>query len=343
MKFIKTLLIVLVIVVIGGIVYVIMQPDDYKVSRSRVIDVPVEIAFNTVNDLKTYEDWGPWHEEDSTIVVSYGKKTTGLGARNSWTSADGNGEMWITEVKANELIHQKMRFEDYEPGDIIWNFESMQDSTKVTWTMKSKKAPFFFKMAAVYSGGWENMFAPMQEKGLKNLDELVLKQKQENMSFSFTDPKVVDTDSGTFVGYKTTSIINNEEMTKAFYKYMPMVSENVMASGYSYEEFIPGSVYYSWDEEKNETEFLVGVFLKSTDKLEQGDMEVFDIQTEKAVMSSKFGNYGSGDKEAHIAIGKYINSNNLQLVFPIYELYVNDPDKVKPKDIQTDIYYPIAE
>jgi len=343
MKFIKTLLIVLVIVVIGGIVYVIAQPDNYKVSRSKVMEVPVEMIFNTVNDLKTYEKWGPWHEEDSTLVVSYAKTTKGVGARNSWTSADGTGEMWIREVKPNEFIHQKIQFGDYHPGDMVWNFENMQDSTKVIWSMKSEKAPFVFKMMSVFSGGWEEMFAPMQEKGLENLEKLLLKQKEENMSFSFTDPQVVDTDGGSFVGYRTTSAINMEEMSKAFYKYMPMVSKKVRASGYSYDDFIPGSVYYSWDEEKNETDFLVGVLLKSTDKLEQGDMEVFEIKTQQAVMSSKYGDYGNGDKEAHRAIGKYINSQDLQLKYPIYELYVNDPANLKPTEIQTDIYYPVIK
>lgn len=343
MKFIKTLLIVILIAVVGALVYVIMQPDTYSVKRSKVIDVPVAMAFNTVNDLKTYEEWGPWHEEDSTIVVSYGKKTVGVGARDSWTSAEGPGKMWITETVPDQKIIQKLQFDEYEPGELVWEFQKLQDSTKVTWVMRSDKAPFLFKMYAVYSGGWEKMLAPMQEKGLENLKTFLLKQKEEAKTFSFTTPKIVNPKKGTFVGFRTTSATNNEDMSEAFNTYMPMVAKQVMLSDYDHEEFTPGAVYYSWDEDNNEAELLIGLFLTSLDRLEKGDMQLFEVQSEKAVMTSKFGNYGNGDKEAHNALRKYIDSLDLELIYPVYEFYVNDPAEVKPKDIQTDIFYPVLE
>jgi len=36
-----------------------------------------------------------------------------------------------------------------------------------------------------------------------------------------------------------------------------------------------------------------------------------------------------------------MKEHKLEMSFPIWELYVNDPMQVKPQEIETDIYYPI--
>jgi ribosome-associated toxin RatA of RatAB toxin-antitoxin module/effector-binding domain-containing protein len=343
MKFIKTLLIVIVIALIGGIVYVIAQPDAYKVSRTKMLHVPVDMAFNTVNDLKTYEDWGPWHQEDSTIVVTYTKKTNGEGAMNTWISAEGPGKMWTTDVTPNKEIKQKIQYEDYEPGELIWKFDSMDDSTKVTWIIKSDKTPFVFKMLSVFSGGWENMFGPMQERGLDKLDSLLTRQYYENMSYSISEPKRVNLDGVQFVGYKINSNLDQQAMSDAFSEYMQKASREVMKKGLSYDDFTPGAVFYKWDLENNESEFLIGVKLKRSQDLDSFDIDNYSTDAIQAIMISKYGNYGNGDMEAHIAIDKYLRDNELKPEYPVFELYVNDPAEVKPKDIQTDIYYPLLD
>jgi hypothetical protein len=343
MKFLRTLLIVVVIALIGGIIYVISQPDGYEVSRSRMMPVPVDMAFNTVNDLKTYEVWGPWHEEDTTIVVTYGKKTVGVGAMDTWTSAEGPGKMWTTEVEPNKEIKQKLQFDDFEPGELIWKFDSQEDSTKVTWIMKSDKAPFVFKLVSVYSGGWEKMFGPMQERGLEKLDSLLTQQYEENMSYSVSEPKLVNLKGVQFVGYKIKSKLDQESMSSAFAEYMPKASKVVMSKGLTYEDITPGAVYYKWDEENNESELLIGVMLNSYQDLSTFDLDTYTSNASQAVMISKYGNYGNGDMEAHTAIGEYISKNQLNPEYPVFELYINDPAEVKPKDVQTDIYYPLSE
>ena len=70
-------------------------------------------------------------------------------------------------------------------------------------------------------------------------------------------------------------------------------------------------------------------------------MELLKIPASKVVTLSKCGGYGDGDYEAHTAINTYLSKNNLEINLPIYELYVNDPSKVKPLEVQTDIYYPV--
>jgi effector-binding domain-containing protein len=121
---------------------------------------------------------------------------------------------------------------------------------------------------------------------------------------------------------------------------LPKAGEYAMENGLEYGDFVPGAIFNRWDEEKGETDFLVGIFLKKNLKAGEG-MKAVTIPRGNKVSISKFGNYGTGDDEAHDAINVYIQENNLTESGPVYEMYVNDPTTVQPNEIQTDIYYPV--
>ncbi len=332
----------MVILIAGAVVYVSLQPSDYTISRSKIIDVPNSMAYSALQDLKSYELWGPWHDEDTTIVVSYGKQTEGVGAESSWTSMEGPGKMWITDVAPNEKVALQIQFDDFEPGEMLWSIKDRDGKSEVTWTMKDENAPFVFKMASAFRGGRDNMFGPMQEQGLQNLDGMLMEQKEKGEEFSYTTPEITTLNGGTFVGIRHKSKIESEAFSSLFMNSLPKVSEELMAKGFSYEEFIPGAIYYTWDEENNETEFMAGLYIISgTEKLGETDFEIHQFEGTKVVKASKFGNYGTGDYEVHTAINTMIAQQKLELKLPIMELYVNDPEEVKPSEIQTDIYYPI--
>lgn len=340
MKFIKYFLLLLVTLIVLFLIYVATFSSSYDVSRSKVIKAPVSHVFNTVNDLKTWEKWGPWHEEDTTIVVTYGDVTVGVGASDSWTSKEGPGKMETVALVPNKSIDQKISFGDYDPGDIYWNFEEVADGTKVTWGMKANNNPFIFKMFAAISGGWDNMFGPMEEKGLDNLEKVVLETIPEAPKFTTSQISSKELTEKTFIGYPHKIKIDHEEMTKLFMQDMPKAGIYAKNQDLKEGDFTPGAVYTKYDEASNETEFYIGLLLNKSIEPAEG-MEIINLPAGNSVMISKFGNYGDGDYEAHMEIASYLKENNLTQKWPIWELYVNDPTKVKPEEIQTDIYYPI--
>ncbi|MDY0780270.1 SRPBCC family protein [Tenacibaculum sp. IB213877] len=337
MKFLRYLLLFFLGFVVVGLLYISMQPGSYQVSRSKVVKYPITDVYNAVNDIKTWEKWGPWHDEDSTIVVTYGDTTVGVGASDSWTSKEGPGSMKTIAVEPNKSIRQEIRFGNSDPSDILWDFEEVPEGTKITWTMKDEKAPFMFKMFSSMSGGWDKMLGPMLEKGLLNLDNAI---KEMPKKFRITEGKIVLTEDKMFLGVPYKMKIDQEAMMQAFQTSMPKVGEYAMQAGLKYDDFTPGALYHKWDEKTGETEFHIGVLLDKEINPAEG-MEVIKIPGSKTVVISKYGNYGDGDYEAHTKIDEYLKANNLTSNWPIYELYVNDPTKVKPADIQTDIYYPI--
>ncbi len=340
MKLLKRVLILLVVVLVIAVLYVLMQPSDYDVKRSHTIKAPLAKVFNTVNNLRTWEKWGPWHDEDSTIVVTYGEKTIGVGANDSWTSKQGPGKMETIAVQENKSIHQILQFGEYEPTDIYWEFKVTETGTEVTWRMQETKAPFFFKMFAAMSGGWDAMFGEMETKGLENLDKVILEDIKMNPPFKLGAITHVDLAEKRFIGYYHKIKIDHDEMTNLFMQDMPKAGMHAAKSGLKHGEYTPGAVYTLYDEKAGMTEFYIGVLLHKNIKPEKG-MVALTLDKGKGVTISKFGNYGTGDYEAHMAIDAYLKENKLTMKFPIWELYVNDPGAVKPTEIQTDIYYPL--
>ncbi|MCF2876562.1 MULTISPECIES: SRPBCC family protein [unclassified Tenacibaculum] len=340
MKILKYILLLIVAVIAIGLIYVSTYSGSYDVSRSKVIKAPIAHAFNTVNDLKTWEKWGPWHDEDSTIVVTYGEKTVGVGASDSWTSKDGPGKMETVALVENKSIDQKISFMDNEPGDIYWNFEEVAEGTKVTWGMKAEKSPFVFKMFAALTGGWDNMLGPMEEKGLDNLEKVLLETIPATPKFTIGEISTKEVSEKIFIGFPHKIKINHEEMTRLFMQDLPKAGIHAAKSGLKLGDYTPGAVFSKYDEKSGETEFYIGLLLNK-DLAPATGMKVVKLPAGNSLVISKFGNYGEGDYDAHTKIGNYLKENNLTQKWPIWELYVNDPSTVKPTEIQTDIYYPI--
>jgi len=342
MKILKYVLLLLLVLIVAGAIFVATRPNDYDVVRSKVIKAPIHTVFNNINDFKNWEAWGPWMEDDATIVVTYNEQTSGVGANYSWTSKDGPGKMKTLSLTQNKSIEQQMQFGDYEPTDVYWKFEEVPEGTKVSWGMKSKKTAFIFKFFAALSGGMDKMLGDMEERGLANIEREVLAELERNPPAKFRLGEVTHEDASAkqFTGFyqKTTTDAAMAEMTKLFTQFMPQAG--MFAAKNQLVDYTPGALYTKWDEETKEAEFYIGLMFDDDTVIPDADGMIKSIiPAGQIVKISKFGPYGVGDVEAHTKIAMYMNANKLVSDDLVWELYVNDPMNVKPKDIQTDIYY----
>ena len=342
MKLIKTLLFLVLILIIGALIYVAVQPNNYSVTRTKTINAPVDAVYNNVIDFKNWEHWSSWVEKDPTLVITYPEKTKGVGGHYSWEDSDGVGVMKTLATVEKASIDQEMQFGEFEPSKVHWIFKPHANgTTEVTWTMTSDNMPFGFKAFAVSQGGMDNIIGPHFDRGLEKLDSIMVieAEKLKATAFRLGNVKEVEVAQQKFIGYKQTTSINGamDEMTKLFMEFLPKAGQYA-ATNLQPGKYIPGTVYTKWDEETNEAEFYIGLMLKKNIAPAQG-MTAITLPKSKAISISKFGNYGIGDFEAHTAIDKYIKTKGLSQGTIMWELYVNDPGTVKPKDIQTDIYY----
>src|SRR5690606_19382527 len=107
MKIFKYIAFLLLIAIIGTAIYIVVQPNEFSFSRSRVIDAPPPVLFKKVNDLKNWPEFSPWMEQDPNAQLTYGDNTFGVGAHYSWNgSVLGEGSIKTLATNDNQYISQ---------------------------------------------------------------------------------------------------------------------------------------------------------------------------------------------------------------------------------------------
>jgi hypothetical protein len=172
-KFLLTTVIALYgIFLIGGIVI----PDEWTVSRSRLIHAKPEQIYPFVSDFKEWEQWSSWNaKKDPSLKYTYSGPATGIGSRQSWTSQKmGKGWMVITEANPQTGVAYTLFIDmGYSQSTLHGriHFTQQEQATLVEWTDQGHSENSFVKR-------WMSlMIKPMLgkefETGLTHLSALV--------------------------------------------------------------------------------------------------------------------------------------------------------------------------
>jgi uncharacterized protein YndB with AHSA1/START domain len=122
------------------IAYVSFLPDNFRISRSTVIDAAPEVVFRHINDFHNWVDWSPWAKLDPNMKAEYGGTPQGYGAIYSWSGDKqvGVGRMEIVESRQGERIRIKLEFKKpfKAKNDVQFDLKPLgENSTEVTWAM----------------------------------------------------------------------------------------------------------------------------------------------------------------------------------------------------------------
>lgn len=116
-----------------------LLPGKMEVSRSISVNAPAEYSFDEINELENWQHWSYWNTLDSTMVVSYGDKRSGVDSWYSWKSNDmGEGKLTITESVPFQGIKADLDFMENGTAKSWYTFEPQGDSTKVTMGFESE-------------------------------------------------------------------------------------------------------------------------------------------------------------------------------------------------------------
>lgn len=166
---------ILALLVIGFVVLVFRQPDDFVIRRSETMNAPPEVVFTQVNDLHNWQQWSPWAKLDPNAKNSFEGPSAGEGAVFRWSGNDevGEGKMTIIESKPDKLVRMKIEFvrpmEDQ--ADTTFEIEPIGDQTKMTWTMSGKNSLTGKVMGVVMD--MDKMVGGYFVEGLTNLKGIV--------------------------------------------------------------------------------------------------------------------------------------------------------------------------
>ncbi len=127
-----TLLVVLVAIIV-------IQPSEYRVSRTLTMTAPAQEIFAQLNDFHRWEAWSPWAKLDPAAKVSFEGPSAGKGAIFAWSgnSKVGEGRMTMVESTPDSLVRARTDFVKPFVGSSYSEFVLRPESngTSVSWTM----------------------------------------------------------------------------------------------------------------------------------------------------------------------------------------------------------------
>ena len=249
MKNFLRVLAIFAIIFIAFAIYVATRPSEYEVKRTIVIKAPLSLVYNTVNEYKTWSKWGPWRENDETFTSEFPKETSGKNSGYSWTSRfEGNGNIKTIDLSENKFINQTIFTVRRGEANSIWQFESVAEGTKVTWT-KNGTLDFNSKAFFTTMGDSELVFGDVLHITLRELDKYII---QEMDKYSITNNGVVEYNGGYFV--HLTTECSFEEMGAKLDKMLPEVLLYSIRKGYPRAGNI-FTLYHKYDEKNKRVEF----------------------------------------------------------------------------------------
>lgn len=337
MKILKYILLLVLILVIGGAIYMATLDGKYHVTRSKVIKAPVGVVFGEVNDFKKWPAWSPWIEQEKTATLTYEDKTAGEGAGYAWKGEIiGEGSMKTAYVKDNDSIFQKIKFTApwESESDVYWTFKPVEGGTEVTWGMKGEM-PF---MARPMAAGMDEEIGPDYERGLFKLDSIITTNMAE---YSVKVDTAMVTHSGGYYLYNTASC-KIDDLGAKMQEMMPKVMEFATKNKVS-QSGAPFTLIHKYDVDNNAVIFSSG--LPTTDRVivENSDILTGMLQPFKAVKTTLKGDYVNL-QEAWETTMKYITDNKIEVIesLPSLEVYqVSMATNSNPAEWVTEIYVPV--
>lgn len=169
---IKRILLVAMLLVALLLGFAAMQPDNFRVERSKLIKASPEKVFSYLNDFQRFGLWSPWEKLDPAMTRTFEGPSTGKGAVYGWSGNDdvGAGRMEILAVEPNTRITIQLDFlkpfESRNTTDYILQ-ANPDGTTQMTWAMHGPM-PFVSKLMGVFVS-MDTLIGKDFEQGLANL------------------------------------------------------------------------------------------------------------------------------------------------------------------------------
>ncbi len=342
MKIIKYLFFLLLIAIIAGAIYIATKDGEYHIEETTIVDAPVSVVFNEVNNYYNWEAWGPWSNETDDIIVKYNPEIRGEGGGFTWKSEDlGDGKITTNKVLIDNLIEQEVvhnpSFAESH-GDMYWKFEEVEEGTKVTLGISGSQS-FREKLAFAFQDITINdLLKPRFSRTLEKLDSSLLKK----MSVYSINVDGVTTHGGGFYMYNTTATRISQVPSRM--EIMVTDVRNYMEANNISQLGDPFVLYNSWDEQNDSAIYSVGIFTPSL-VITPVDSDILNgmMPTQEVVKTTLKGDH-ENLKEAWEAAYKYIEENNLMANEDSqpFEVFRTDPDSIpNPANWITEIYIPV--
>jgi len=180
MKIVRWVALGLGVVVVLAVLGSLLTPRHPTVTRSVDIAAAPAVVFPLVSDLRQFNEWSPWFEQDPNANFTFTGPTDGVGQTFHWQSNApnvGSGSMTVEQLDPDKKVDIALEFASQGTAATWFTLEPEGSgtgvSTKVTWGFTTDLG---FNPIARYSGLMvDNVVGPDYERGLARLKALAEK------------------------------------------------------------------------------------------------------------------------------------------------------------------------
>jgi effector-binding domain-containing protein/uncharacterized protein YndB with AHSA1/START domain len=334
MKAFKIIGIFLLAILLFSVVWALILPSEFEISKTTYINADKEVVFNQVNDFENWVYWSPWH--DTLMKIDYSGPDKGAGSKMSWVNeSEGVGEMEILESVQNEYLKFDLKFRDNpnSKASAEFDFETEGDSVKVVWTFKADGFKFLVGRWVGYlikSGVKASFDAGL--KNLKNYSES-LPEKPDYFGYQI---KVINDDDTYYLAVKDSARADNmtEAMNTAYTKILNFAKENnIQFSG------APVSFWASFNPESYSK--FICAYPVNNEVEGSGDVNLYVHKGGKKLMVQHIGPR-ENIANAWNALHNYTQYNNLTEIDMPYEEYLIGPNQQEDTEKWiTNVYFSV--
>ncbi|MES2811878.1 MAG: GyrI-like domain-containing protein [Bacteroidota bacterium] len=310
MKIAKYIILLLLLITGTISVFVATKDGSYSIKKNKIIDVPKQIVFNYVSDLKNWDSINPWKDEISLIKLN---------------------EIVDNTINRNLLINEK------ESELKIYFSDTLNKKTSLTWTTSGKMG-FKEKLLGLIGRGSKNDFEDRFEEALTAINNTLTR---EINTFSIKVDGFVKRDTIFYIQRPIASKL--EEIPSKIKTNIPQL-QRILTSTSTASNGSPFIIYHSKDTINNKYVYSLAIPVKEKIYTSpQSDIITGQINPSSTVKATLVGNYNH-KQEAIKKLHDYMKTNRLEISDKYKEIEIltknASTDKSASKWI-TEIYLPV--
>ena len=309
---------------------------DMRVERDIKINESNGKVSEYLSNFQNWKEWSPWLKLEPGCEVNINGAPGQIGHSQKWNGeVIGSGQMSLVEKSDKELRYHLQFLKPWKSkADVSFQLSPSGESTQVEWKMKSRFPIFLFFMKNMM----ESLVGMDYERGLGMMKE-ALESGEVNSDTEFNG--IEERKPMYYIGRRTQCDLDSigkkmEDDLRVMGKYLEEGSlpkpEGVF------------SLYKDFDFVKRRCDYTTG-FLYSSEQ-QRGSLSdsfvVGSMPSHRALKMSHQGPYRFlGNAWSAIHGFQRAKKHKVNKNVSMYEIYLNDPEKVKEENIQTELYLPV--
>src|SRR5688500_10277866 len=140
MRFLKILLIIIGVLLLGVVIMGLTGPKSYQVERTSIISASPDIVWPYTSNAEAFQEWSPFRKMDTTAQVEFFGTPSTVGSGFKWQGkSSGKGESTYTTLEPCKSANTHLKFHTpfgVMETDSYMNLEPDPAGTKLTWGIK---------------------------------------------------------------------------------------------------------------------------------------------------------------------------------------------------------------